>query len=87
MYRTMLYQISIREYAVTLPFESLSQKTYALHGLQEQICYGLAKEDVRPLLPLIDDCIDTMFNELEKVKRAVEDIFNPIEEEYCNVSV
>ena len=67
-------------------FKSLSQITYTLHELQKQLDDGLAKEDVRPILRLIDDCFDAMFNELEKVKRAVEDIFNPIEEEYCNVS-
>lgn len=50
-----------------------------------QLYEGPAEYDVR-ILRLIDDCFDTMFNQLEKVKRAVEDIFNPIEEEYCNVS-
>ena len=67
-------------------FKSLSQIAYTLHELRKQFDDRLAKEDVRPILRLIDDCFDAMFNELEKVKRAVDDIFNPFEEENCNVS-
>lgn len=75
------------ENVANFAFESLSQKFCTLHELQGKLYDGLVKEDVRPILRLIDDCFDTIFDEFEKVKRAVEDIFNPIEEEYCNVLV
>jgi uncharacterized caspase-like protein len=77
---------TIHRIVAEFEFKSLSQITYTLQGLQKQLRDRRAEEDVRPILRLIDDCFDTMFNELEKVKRAVEDIFNPIEEEDCNVS-
>jgi hypothetical protein len=82
-----LYYRFVHRNMANLAFKSLSQKFCTLYKLQEQLYDGPAEEDVRPILRLIDDCFDTTFDELEKFKRAVEDIFNPIEEEYCNVLV
>jgi hypothetical protein len=62
----------VRSHMTRLAFESLSQKTYTLHILREDIYDGLPKEDARPVLRLIDDCFNTIFDEFEKVKRAVE---------------
>jgi hypothetical protein len=69
-----------------LKSKSLSQKTDALEKLRERFYHEQAEEDLRRILRLVDDCFDTIFDEFEKFKRAVEDIFNPIEEEHCNVS-
>jgi hypothetical protein len=70
-----------------LKSKSLSQNTDALEKLREQFYHEPAEEDLRRILRLVGDCFDMIFDEFEKFKRAVEDIFNPIEEEHCNVSV
>jgi hypothetical protein len=54
---------------------------------QIQLCIEPKEEDVRRILKTIDKGYDRMFTELEKVKIAIEDIFNPSEEEESNISI
>ena len=49
--------------------------------LQAQLYAVPIEEDIRPILRKIDEGYEMMFDELEKVKLAIEDIFNPSEEE------
>jgi hypothetical protein len=51
-----------------------------VEALQAQLYAGPAEEDIRPILWKIDEGYDRMFDEFEKVKLAIEDIFNPREE-------
>jgi len=71
-------------HVATVGYEILKNQNSMIRGYQEQLYAGPAEEDVQPLSRRIDECFDTMLDEFENLKRAIEDIFNPVDEEYGN---
>jgi hypothetical protein len=65
-----------------LGFETLDEQNSAIHECFELLHAG---QDVESILRGVDEGFERLFEEWDKVKVAVEDIFNPSEEDWLGV--